>query len=142
MLNRPFNQLTEGQLRKGIKEKFGSIAKFASISGINKWTIYKRFNGQRDQDSVAGRLALYMDAKTLKNRDTRLTRDDRNKIRMAVLSHPDSMKKGRQMIKNFCERHGFHASWLSNVLSTANENKQLARGSEFQRLLKILNIKL
>jgi hypothetical protein len=144
-LNQPFDQLTEKQLRKGIEEKFGSIARFAELSGINKWIIYKAFNGKRDQSSQAKRLEIYMSARETKNATiggVELSREKKNEIRMAILSHRDAMKNGRQSMKNFCEKHDVNASWLSKVLSTQSHGKQLTNGREFERIIKLLKISL
>jgi hypothetical protein len=145
LLNQPFDRLTESQLRKGIIEKFGSIARFADLSGVNKWVIYKAFNGKRDQVSQSKRLSLYIDAKETKDatiNGVELSREAKNKIRMAILSHRDSLKNDRQSMKNFCEKHDVNASWLSKVLSSQDHGKQLTNGREFERIIKILKITL
>lgn len=145
LLNHPFDQLTESQLRKGIIEKFGSIARFSDLSGLNKWVIYKAFNGKRDQSSLSKRLQIYMTARDTKDASiggVELTRDAKNKIRMAILSHRDALTDGRQSMKNFCEKHNVNASWLSKVLSTQGHGKQLTNGREFERIIKILKITL
>jgi hypothetical protein len=145
LLNQPFDQLTESQLRKGIIEKFGSIARFAELSGVNKWVVYKAFNGKRDQTSQSKRLSIYIDARDTKDATiggVELTRDAKNKIRLAILSHKDAMRNGRQSMKNFCEKHNVNASWLSKVLSTQEHGKQLTNGREFERIIKILKITL
>lgn len=143
LLDKPFDSLTESQLRRAIEDKFGSLARFAELSGNNKWSVYKAFNGRRDYPSLSKRLVLYHDARDTKNaaiEGTELTRDAKNKIRMAILSHPDALKKGRQSMKNFCEKHGVNTSWLSKVLSTQDHGKQLTNGREFERIIKILKI--
>jgi hypothetical protein len=143
ILDNPFDKLTESQLRKGIIKKFGSISRFAELSGFNKWTIYKAFNGKRDQQSQSNRLVFYMAAKKIENASingVELTRDRKNEIRVAILSHKDSLKNGRQSMKNFCDKHGVNASWLSKVLSPQEHGKQLTNGREFERIMKILNL--
>lgn len=145
LLSKRFDNLTEKQLRKGIIEKFGSIARFAELSGTDKWSIYKAFNGKRDLSSLSKRLHLYVDARATKNANingVELSRDAKNKIRMAILSHKDAMKNGRQTLKNFCIKHDVNPSWLSKVLSTQEHGKQLTNGREFDRIMKILNITL
>ena len=145
LLSRAFGDLSTKQLRAGIIEKFGSIARFCELTGHNKWVVYKTFNGDNSLETQSKLLQLYIDARATKNapiNGTELTREKKNEIRMAILSHPDAVKKGRQSLKNFCAKHNVNASWLSKVLSTSQHGKQLTNGREFERIIKILKIKL